>query len=329
MEVVHVVTSPSRLRQFKRFLWNYAPPLFYLARAIRTGLHQRRERRSHAHLAAVQQAFIARYGLRVQSGPFRGMRYVRRSHGSALLPKLVGSYEAELHHVIRTLVDRDPATVIDVGCAEGYYAVGLALRLPRAVTYAFDIAAGARERCRELAERNGVEDRVFVEGECTPARLQELLGPRSLVVCDCEGAEVELLDPEEAPALRMADLLVELHDDQRLDVDVTATLVGRFRESHDVTLVRLAKRDPERYPVLSFLAPGSQRLALHEDRTPEQQWLFLTPKPTWADSGVAGDLDEDGAFAVAEGEAGDGAAEGAVGAQGAIGAAQLEASRRG
>jgi hypothetical protein len=197
------------------------------------------------------------------------------------------------------------------------------------VTYAFDIAAGARERCQELAERNGVQDRVLVEGECTPARLQELLGPRSLVVCDCEGAEVELLDPEEAPALRMADLLVELHDDQRLDVDVTATLVGRFRESHDVTLVRLAQRDPDRYPVISFLAAGSQRLALHEDRTPEQQRLFLTPKAEWADSGVAGDLDEDGALAVAEGQAGDGAAQGAVGAQGPVRAAQLEARRRG
>ena len=79
----------------------------------------------------------------------------------------------------------------------------------------------------------------------------------------------------------------------------------------------------------AFLAPGSQRLALHEDRTPEQQRLFLTPKTRWADSGVAGDLDEDGALAVAQGQAGNGAAQGAVGAQGPVRAAQLEAGRRG
>jgi hypothetical protein len=206
------------------------------------------------------------------------MRYVSRSHGSALLPKLVGAYEAELHGVLRTILARPYATVIDVGCAEGYYAVGLALRLPGAVTYAFDIAAAARERCGELAGLNGVRDRVVIEGECTAERLQELLRPPALVVCDCEGAEVELLDPEQAPALREADLLIELHDDQRLDVEVTPTLLSRFRDTHDVTLIGLQERRPDRYPALHFLAPGAQRLALHEDRMPGQQWAFLTPR---------------------------------------------------
>jgi hypothetical protein len=262
----------------KRFLWQYAPPLFYLARFVRTGLHERREQQLRGHLAAIQGAFTTRHGLVVQGGPFRGMRYVSRSHGSALLPKLVGAYEAELHGVVRTALARPYATVIDIGCAEGYYAVGLALRLPGAVTYAFDIAAAAQERCRELAGLNGVSDRVVVAGECTPRRLQELLRPPALVVCDCEGAEVELLDPEQAPALRGADLLVELHDDARLDVDVTATVLCRFRDSHDLTLVELQERQPARYPALDFLAPGAQRLALHEDRLPGQQWAFLTAR---------------------------------------------------
>jgi hypothetical protein len=278
MEVTPVTLSPSRVRTIKRFLWHYAPPLFYLARLVRTGLHDRHEQQLRGHLAAVQHAFVERYGLAVQGGPFRGMRYVSRSHGSALLPKLVGSYEAELHGVLRTVLARPYAAVIDIGCAEGYYAVGLALRLPGAVTYAFDIAEAAQERCRELAERNGVADRVMIGGECTARRLQELVRPPALVVCDCEGAEIELLDPEEAPALREADLLIEMHDDQRLDVEVTPTLLSRFRDSHDIMLLGLQERQPARYPSLQFLAPGSQRLALHEDRMPGQQWAFLTPR---------------------------------------------------
>jgi hypothetical protein len=240
------------------------------------------------------------------------LRYVSRSHGSALLPKLLGSYECELHPVLRTAIGREPATIIDVGCAEGYYAVGLALRLPHTTTYAFDIAAGARERCRELAERNGVGERVVVDGECTAARLQELAGPRCLVVCDCEGAEVELLDPERTPALGEADLLVELHDDLRLDVEVTATLVGRFRATHDVKVLRLQERDPARYAALSFLAPGAQRVALHEDRMPGQQWLWLTPKARCEESVGTANGDEDSALAVAQRDAADHAAEGAV-----------------
>jgi hypothetical protein len=326
MEVVPVVMSPSRLRLVKRFLWNYAPPLFRLARFVRTGLHRRHERRLRGHLAAVQQAVIARHGLVVQAGPFRGMRYLGRSHGSALLPKLVGSYEADLHPVLRRAIARGPARVIDVGCAEGYYAVGLALRLPGA-TYAFDIAAGARLACRELAALNGVADRVVIDGECTAARLNELAGPGALVVCDIEGAEVELLDPARAPRLRQADLLIEAHDDLRLDVEVTPTLLARFRDSHDVTRVRLRQRDPAAFAALAFLAPGSQRLALHEDRLPGQEWLFLTPKVRKGGSGAT-DLDEDGAFAVAQGNAGEDAAEGAVRAQRAVAAVEAEGGRR-
>lgn len=35
-------------------------------------------------------------GGRVLAGPFAGMRYIRTSQGSALIPKLLGSYEKEL-----------------------------------------------------------------------------------------------------------------------------------------------------------------------------------------------------------------------------------------
>jgi hypothetical protein len=323
-----VVLTPTRLRLLKRLLYRYAPPLFHLARYIRTRLHERREQQCRSHLGVIQRAFVERYGLSVQTGPFRGMRYINRSHGSALLPKLVGSYEAELHPILRTALKREPGTIVDIGCAEGYYAVGLALRLPRAVSYAFDIAAGARERCRELAERNGVGDRVVIDGECTPARLQELLWPGSLVVCDCEGAEVELLDPEQAPGLREADLLIELHDDLRLDVDVTATLIARFRATHDITLIRLQERDPARYPTLAFLAPGAQRLALHEDRMPGQQWAYLTPKVSEPQSVGAGRLHEDGTLPIAQGDAGDDGAERAIGSKRAVSAVESEDGRR-
>lgn len=48
------------------------------------------------------------------------------------VPNLVGSYESELHLQIEQLILERPQVVIDVGCAEGYYAVGLAQRLPDA-----------------------------------------------------------------------------------------------------------------------------------------------------------------------------------------------------
>ena len=54
------------------------------------------------------------------------------------------------------------------GCAEGYYAVGMARLAPEITVYAYDIEERARIACADLAQRNGVADRVIVGGEFAP-----------------------------------------------------------------------------------------------------------------------------------------------------------------
>ena len=61
------------------------------------------------------------------------------------------------------------STVLNIGCAEGYYAVGLARRMPQARVLAFDINRTAQDTCRALAAKNGVADRVQVSGLFKPA----------------------------------------------------------------------------------------------------------------------------------------------------------------
>ncbi len=183
-------------------------------------------------------------GLIVQTGPFVGMTYVSEAICSSLVPKLLGSYEAELHALLTQIVTRDYQTVIDVGCAEGYYAVGLALRLPRARVYAFDINARARELCAKLA--------------------------------DCEGCELQLLDPALAPELKKSDLLVELHD--TIDPRITPTILSRFTLSHEITLVDSGERDPTAFPILRNFDHLTQRTAVAEFRDAPMQWGYLQAK---------------------------------------------------
>lgn len=235
----------------------------------------------------VAAAFTERYGLTVQGGPFAGMAYIEQATGSSFVPKLVGSYEAELQGVLKEFLAPSAAplgVVVDVGSAEGYYAIGLALHLPGTPrVLAFDINPGAQELCTALAAKNGIRDRVEVEGACTPTRLQEILatnaannpGKDALVVCDCEGYELELLDPTVTPALASANILVELHDCYR--PGITPTLVERFSPTHHIQLLDSVERKPSDYPSLSFLPPDQQQIAVSEFRPGPQQWAFLYP----------------------------------------------------
>src|SRR3990167_7614490 len=112
--------------------------------------------------AAIVDAYVRHHGLTILQGPFAGMSYLRAATEGALAPRLLGTYESELHPHIEAFARQGFETVIDVGCAEGYYAVGLARLMPDATIYAYDIKPEARAACEALAETNGVADRVMV-----------------------------------------------------------------------------------------------------------------------------------------------------------------------
>ncbi len=222
------------------------------------------------------QAVTRDHGWVIQRGPFAGMRYIKHAAGSALTPKLLGAYESELHPILEWALAMRSTTVIDIGSAEGYYAVGCALRLSHAQVYAFDTDTLARESCRDLARLNDVADRVHVRGLCTPERLGKLTAPNALVICDCEGGELNLLDPARASGLANCSVLVELHD--FIDPSISSAILARFAITHDVMWVESAERDPEVYPVLASLTPQLRPLALSEVRPTVMQWAYLTPK---------------------------------------------------
>ena len=112
---------------------------------------------------------------------------------------LLGSQERELHEAIERIVATGYGTVINVGAADGYYAVGLALRSPGTRVIAFEALAEMHPVIARVAALNRVGDRVAIFGACGIADLRRALaaaGPKTLVVMDIEGGEAKLLDPE-------------------------------------------------------------------------------------------------------------------------------------
>jgi hypothetical protein len=224
--------------------------------------------------------FVRQHGWVVQSGPFAGMVLNQRAAwgDGDMLPKLLGCYEAELHPFLARLAERDVDLVVNIGAAEGYYAIGLARMLPNAFIHAFDSKPEAADICRETARLNSIESRVSVAGECSTSLLQTLLirGKRAAVVCDCEGCERVLLDPRAVPALASATLLIECHD--FIDPSITQTLVDRLSPTHDLIGVREGARDPNAIAFLQPLNSLDRWVAVCEYRPCMMHWMLATPK---------------------------------------------------
>ena len=219
---------------------------------------------------------VEAHGDHVSSGPFSGVRLVPDVFDGCLLPKLIGSYEAELHSTIEDFVRLDFKRVVDVGCASGWYVVGMAHRLPSAELYAFDVDHTALRRCRRNVALNGFDDRVRFGGFCSPEELEQLAGAGTLVIMDIEGGEVELLDPALCPSLVSTHVLVELHDVLR--PGCAETISDRFSSTHEVELITSEERSPDDYPAVEVLDPGDRAQAVDEVRGGEMQWAVLSPR---------------------------------------------------
>jgi hypothetical protein len=73
----------------------------------------------------------------------------------------LGTLEKELHWAIEKAISRSPTTVLNIGCAEGYYAVGFALRLPHAKVVAAEADPKSRRAIRRNTELNAPGRRVL------------------------------------------------------------------------------------------------------------------------------------------------------------------------
>jgi precorrin-6B methylase 2 len=226
--------------------------------------------------SVIVDAFVTRHGRKVLQGPFAGMAYVEGATEGALAPRLLGTYEAELHPYLTALAAEGLDHVIDVGAAEGYYAVGMALLAPGAQVHAFDISPKARAACAEMAALNGVGDRVTIGETVKPEDFEVLAGPRRLVLMDVEGAEEELLRPDLSPALAHTHIIVEAHEVYR--PGVAARLTERFAPTHRVIQLAMGGRS---LPLPDWLMASNhldQLLAVWEWRLGPTPWLVMRPK---------------------------------------------------
>lgn len=219
---------------------------------------------------------LSKEGMHVRSGLFAGMDYVVNAAEGALLPRLLGVYERELHPDLAAFAAEGLDHVIDIGCAEGYYAVGLARLMPDVTVNAYDIDKVARRRCGLLAEANGVADRVVIREEFLGEDFARFSGSRVLVFIDAEGFEDDILRPDLYPALEAYNLVVETHPGMR--PGVTERLIQRFATTHEIKQINPSIEKAELPARVAGRSHLDMMLAAWEWRAGPTPWLIMRPK---------------------------------------------------
>jgi hypothetical protein len=248
----------------RRLAVRYAPGVMAdRARRYERGLRERQG------VTAAARALVQRGEAIVQAGPFAGLRYPaeRLDEVDAPAAKLLGSYERELSPVFAAAVNAGVRTFVDIGCADGYYAVGMARATPGLTTHAFDLSGSARRLCRAVAELNAVSDRVRVRGRFEPRVLDDITVAGGLLLCDIEGAEHRLFDRPLVQRLRDVTVVIEVHVHE--NPAHTDDLGARLARTHAVQVIRQAPRPP---------VDGLPAVAVAEFRDRDLHWLVAEPR---------------------------------------------------
>ena len=230
--------------------------------------------------------FIQQYGQRVRRGPFEGLVLPEKAmEKSDIVPDLIGSTECELHRVLDEVRTREFDQIINIGSAIGYYAVGLARMFPEVPVWAFDPSLWCREVTRETASLNKVDGRVNVCSTCTSKWLSNNLTGKSLIFCDCEGCEFEILNPNKVSNLKEAAIVVELHGEDLLgEKEKDEEFIEAYSDSHRCKAVKYNppgksdQRVPSYYPELEGFSEERGWNAVSDNRGGSGSWLFATPK---------------------------------------------------
>lgn len=224
----------------------------------------------------INSIVVTRFGGMIQSGPFRGMKLTPDScwGDGDITPKLLGTYEEELHVVLEEFFSRDYNAIVNIGSAEGYYAIGCAIRRPKTPVYAYDANPNAAAILERNAALNDIAWRITVSGNCEADDLISLAKRHSslLVISDCEGYETTLFgNASVADALSCSDVIVECHDFR--DPNCTPTVFAALWRTHLIEIIYSGSRNPNRFPILSRYSDSDRWAAVSENRPELMNWL--------------------------------------------------------
>ena len=223
------------------------------------------------------------YGLIIAYGPFKGMKLSENLSWSKedRITQTLGIYE---EHVLNKLIyfsNKGSKRFIDIGAADGYFAVGMAFSKIYKEVYAFEIEQKRQQIIKENAARNSCSERVTVYGQVNVTLLNKHINKdfKSTFLIDIEGAEYNLLSTEMLLLLRGNYVICELHpwyvdNGDKLQRD----LLDRASRLFNIELIQRDYYSPNSFPELNDLSDEERLVAVGESRGKNMQWLVLTPK---------------------------------------------------
>jgi hypothetical protein len=238
-------------------------------------------------LSAIKLHESKKFKRKVQSqilaGPFSGVKLEKLGWGRRdFISYSAGMYEEEL----LSFFSRTKGlfvTFIDIGAADGYYAVSSLKKDFFRRVYAFEISKMGRRNIQSNAVINNVAHKIVIRGRFSSDFLENLeedfIWDSTLILCDIEGAEFELFDLKLLSIVSKAHLLIEVHVKNRSEVEVL-NFMDLLADIYHLTAIEPGERNMYKFREYNPISQDLRYLMFSDGRTRGKNSTDL-PKGIW------------------------------------------------
>lgn len=222
-------------------------------------------------------------GWQVAHGPFVGMQIASASWWGQtdLASKILGFYEAEVLAVLSSVDKSRYKHFVDLGAADGYYAIGCVYAGLFCDAYAFEMSNQGQSVIRANAQLNGVTDSIHIHGfadENFDRMIPQVCLSQAVILVDIEGGEFDLINDLILQKLNQSFLIIELHEFMVDNgAEKLAALIARLEKVYKLTWLSTGSRDLSRFNSLMHYNDSDRWLLCSEGRMQLQRWVVCEP----------------------------------------------------
>ena len=223
---------------------------------------------------AKKHNFIVQYGI------FKNLKMNHEiSWGRGdIASKIYGFYENKIQQKLK---DINNPILIDIGAADGFFAIGSLKSKICEFCYAFEETKKSRENLSKTAKINNVQNKLSIIGKVTKDNFFTLLPSKInfskvTILCDIEGGEFDFFSDEILATIRCSNIIIEIHKNHNKNLEID--LLERVKKYFDVSIIIDNDKNFEGVSELHALNDIDRNLICSEGRSYIGKWWHLSPK---------------------------------------------------
>ncbi|GGG96887.1 hypothetical protein [Pedobacter zeae] len=215
---------------------------------------------------------INKVGNQIYYGPFSGLKIPEILFDQLTVPEVLGLYESCLFETWGKIAGKAMENIMIIGGHTGYYSASMSYLLQPKNNYTFETNLSLHHFISAWFSTNDlVSPKLY--GAATEVIFKNWEDRIDLIICDCEGEEMNLLNPNQFQWQKATDIVVEIHPFYK--EKALGELISRFKQTHQVNIIYDDfDEDTKITKILSGL--GLQKLKY--DKHPTHRWIHQKGK---------------------------------------------------